>query len=57
MDKSFKSLIILLSPELGSLPFEQRRKILTVPAPRRLPLLVEDQIPGVQTIPFKQERL
>jgi len=28
-----------------------------VPAPRRLALLVEDQIPGVQTIPFKQERL
>ncbi len=43
--------------ELGSLPFGQRRKILTVPALRRIFLLAEDKTPGVQTIPYERERL
>ncbi len=47
----------LQSFELGSLPFGQRRKILTVPALRRIFLLAEDQTPGAQTIPSNQDTL
>ena len=47
----------LQSFELGSSPFGQRRKTLTVPALRRLFLLAEDQTPGVQTIQFKPDAL
>ena len=52
-----KKLNILQSSELGVLPFGQRRQMLTVLALRRIFLLAEDQTPGVQTIPFKQEAL
>ncbi len=42
---------------LGSLPFGHRRENLTVPALLRFPLLAENQITGVQTIPFVNDTL
>jgi hypothetical protein len=47
----------LQSFDLGSLRPGRRRKKLTVFAPRRFSLLARPQITGVQTIPFKTERL
>jgi hypothetical protein len=56
-NKVLKSFIYLQSSALGSLRPGRRRAKLTVFAPRRFALLARTQIPGTQTIPFKQDRL
>ncbi len=55
--KPLNNLLFLQSFQLGLLRPEHRRVKLTVPAPRRFPLLGRTQDPGVQTIPSKQDTL
>jgi hypothetical protein len=55
--KQLKDNVFLKLPELGFLAFELCREKLMVFIPCRFSLLVEDQIPGVQTIPSNHDTL